>query len=86
MNKNFKCDKCGKCCQNLSRSNLYSDLDRGDGICKYYNIKTHLCNIYDTRPIKCRIIDSYEFYKEIFSYDEYIKINEEGCRKIKEEL
>lgn len=31
----FVCDKCGCCCRNLDKSEIYSELDRGDGSCKY---------------------------------------------------
>ena len=50
----FACDKCGLCCQNLNRSPIYSSLHDGDGICRYYNSDTHLCTIYDHRPIICK--------------------------------
>ena len=40
---------------NLDKSDLYSDLNRGDGICKYFDEQTHLCSIYDERPEKCNI-------------------------------
>lgn len=48
----FHCDCCGLCCMNLDKSDLYSDLNRGDGICKYFDEQTHLCSIYDERPEK----------------------------------
>lgn len=86
MSKEFECNKCGKCCRNLSKSQIYSDLDRGDGVCRFYNEKTHLCNIYEHRPIKCRIKESYVFFKEIYTYEEYLSLNSEGCKRIKEVL
>lgn len=49
----FECDKCGACCRSLKCSELYSKLDRGDGVCKYLN--DNLCSIYDTRPVLCRV-------------------------------
>ena len=61
----FKCDKCGLCCQNLKKSYLYKDLDRGDGICKYYNTETKLCTIYSSRPLICNIEESYYKYFRI---------------------
>lgn len=42
----FKCDKCGLCCENLKMSSLYKELDRGDGICKNYDVNTKLCNLF----------------------------------------
>ena len=44
--------KCG-CCPNLHRSNLYVDLDRGDGVCKYLDGNLH--SIYEIRYLKCRV-------------------------------
>ena len=46
----FNCNKCGLCCQNLNE--YYLDLDRGDGVCRYFNEKTRLCDIYEKRPMK----------------------------------
>ncbi len=56
----FVCDKCGLCCKNLKNNDLYSDLDRGDGVCKY--LKDNLCSIYDHRPLKCNTDKFYEKY------------------------
>ncbi len=28
----FKCDCCGECCRNLDKSDLYKELNRGDGV------------------------------------------------------
>lgn len=81
----FKCDKCGSCCRLLRRSDLYKDLDRGDGICKYlYN---NLCTIYEKRPLKCRVDDSYhQIFKSQMSLEEYYKMNYEACFLIKKEV
>ena len=27
----FECDSCGLCCMNIYKSEIYSELDRGDG-------------------------------------------------------
>ena len=54
----FKCDCCGECCRNLDKSDLYKELNRGDGVCKF--LMENLCSIYDNRPLLCRIDDSYD--------------------------
>lgn len=78
----FKCDKCGQCCRNLHLSEIYSDLDRGDGVCKY--LQGDLCSIYENRPLKCRIDEGYEaFYKDSMSKDEYYRLNYAGCEQLK---
>lgn len=80
----FKCDKCGICCRNLDKSSLYSDLDRGDGTCKY--LKGNLCSIYDNRPLPCRVDECYDLYfKNIMSREEYYEKNYAFCKKLKKE-
>ena len=56
----FPCDKCGECCRNLNLSKVYSELDRGDGVCRY--LDGNLCSIYQNRPVLCRIDESYEIF------------------------
>ena len=78
----FKCDKCGKCCRNLDLSEIYRELDRGDGVCKY--LKDNLCSIYNQRPIICRVDEMYDLYfAAIMTKDEYYKQNYEACKKLK---
>lgn len=69
---------------NLNLSSLYSDLDRGDGICKYFDTDNKLCSIYETRPLKCNIDKSYELYfKDQLTRDEYYEINYRACKELK---
>lgn len=80
----FFCEKCGECCKHLDRSDLYKDLDRGDGVCKY--LKQNICSIYDKRPIICRVDESYySFFKEQISLENYYKLNYDACNKLKKE-
>ena len=80
----FFCEKCGECCKHLDRSDLYKDLDRGDGVCKY--LKQNICSIYDKRPIICRVDESYySFFKEQISLEDYYKLNYDACNKLKKE-
>ena len=70
----FKCDKCGECCRNLDKSDLYKDLDRGDGTCKY--LDGNICSIYEERPLLCRVDESYEvLFKDIINRSDYYKFN-----------
>ena len=79
----FECDQCGECCRNLHMSDIYADLDSGDGTCKYLN--GNLCSIYENRPLKCRIEDSYHaFFENEMSMEDYYKINYEMCKILKE--
>ncbi len=46
----FSCDCCGCCCRNLKKSELYAQLDRGDGTCIY--LKENLSKNKVILPIK----------------------------------
>lgn len=79
----FVCDKCGCCCRNLDKSELYRSLDRGDGICKY--LVDNLCSIYETRPDICNIEKGYDlFFKEFMTKEEYYSLNIQACKILKE--
>lgn len=80
----FQCDKCGKCCENLNQSDLYESLNRGDGTCKFYDEQKRLCSIYSHRPIICNVDEAYEkFFKELYTKEEYYKMNHRACEKLK---
>lgn len=77
----FECNRCGECCRNLNKADIYKELDRGDGICKY--LKGDDCSIYEDRPLLCRIDECYDvFFKEQYSKQEYYELNYEVCRKL----
>lgn len=80
----FNCDQCGLCCKSLHDSEMYKDLNRGDGVCKHYDEVTNLCSIYDKRPLKCRIDDMYEKkFKQLLTLEQYYELNYEGCKTLK---
>jgi Fe-S-cluster containining protein len=82
--KMFKCDCCGLCCMNLKMSELYSDLDRGDGICRYFDNIPKLCSVYNDRPDKCNVDKMYEkFYKDKMTIEEYYELNYVVCNNFK---
>lgn len=79
----FKCDKCGLCCTHLSGSSIYAKLDRGDGICKYFDGR--LCSIFENRPLLCRIDESYEiFFSGKMTRKEFYELNYKSCIELKE--
>ncbi len=78
----FDCDKCGECCRNLDKSSIYNSLHNGDSVCKY--LKGNLCNIYENRPLLCRIDECYDkFFKSVYTYEEYIHLNRLWCAELK---
>lgn len=78
----FNCDKCGICCEHIDGVDLYAQLDRGDGVCKY--LKDNLCSIYDTRPLLCRVDESWEkiFFAQM-SKEDFYELNYKACKALK---
>lgn len=69
---------------NLKMSDVYNDLDRGDGICRYFDIGSKLCSIYENRPDKCNVDKMYDnYYKDILTKEAYYERNYEACRLLK---
>ena len=63
-------------------SEIYSDLDRGDGICRF--LRGNLCSIYDNRPLKCRIDECYEeFFKDSMTIEEFYDENYKMCEALR---
>lgn len=80
----FICDCCGLCCRNLNKSDLYADLNRGDGVCKFLDEEENLCSIYNERPLKCNIDKLYDMcFKEKMTREEYYKLNYIVCNELK---
>lgn len=75
----FNCLKCGECCKNLHKSDFYKNLHNGNGICIY--LKNNECTIYKNRPLLCRIEESYIFFKEKLTKEEYYELNYHECYK-----
>ena len=84
-NLHFHCDRCGLCCQRVGFSEVYKHLDRGDGVCRYYEVVTHRCSIYDIRPVICNVEMFYErFMKQKMSKEDFFALNYTVCLKLKE--
>lgn len=79
----FPCNSCGKCCRRVNLSDLTNYLDRGDGICRNFDEVSNLCNIYNDRPLICRVEDYYKTYlSDQIGWDEFVKINLDICEKL----
>lgn len=79
----FVCDRCGCCCRNLDKSEIYHEMDRGDGVCKY--LVGNLCSIYDNRPDICNIEKGYQlFFEKIMTKEEYYSLTIQACNILKE--
>jgi Fe-S-cluster containining protein len=83
----FECSRCGACCSNLKEFHgIYDDLDNGNGCCKYFDSTTKLCTIYDTRPQKCNIDESFRRFSSFVSYSIYIESTKIGCQYLKSKI
>lgn len=83
--KNFSCTQCGLCCQHVNFAVETQFLDRGDGVCKHYDLETKNCLIYEVRPDICRVDKSYDdIYKDLYTWDEYVELNLKVCRELQE--
>lgn len=79
----FKCTKCGQCCKNVNLSIIYNYLDRGDGCCRYLDLKNNLCTIYEQRPLICQVDACYErYFKSIYTLEEYYEMNYKVCKQL----
>ena len=84
MNKTqFPCNTCGHCGRSVHLSAETNFLNRGDGICQFFDENTHLCKIYNNRPIVCRVEDYYDAYlTNFYTWDVFINMNIEICHKL----
>jgi Fe-S-cluster containining protein len=81
----FPCSGCGVCCQNISTVNELKDYDLGNGICKYFDLQSKLCIIYDNRPDICQVDKMYGIKYHIeYSKKEFYKLNADSCNNMQD--
>lgn len=80
MTRFFPCNQCGACCKSIRLSKITNWLDRGDGVCKYFDENQNTCTIYDNRPEVCNVQKMYEkHYAKQFSWDDFVILNQTSC-------
>ena len=59
--------------------------DLGNGVCKYLDLDSNMCKIYDDRPEICNIESMYKkhFYR-FYTKEEFIRLNIESCNAMQE--
>ncbi|WP_408869623.1 YkgJ family cysteine cluster protein [Commensalibacter oyaizuii] len=83
MTSKFPCYKCGCCCQHVNLSEETLDLDRGDGVCQFYEESTRLCSVYKNRPEICQIDLQYKMkFSNVYTWNQFVELNLEACKKI----
>ncbi|GAA7083427.1 YkgJ family cysteine cluster protein [Helicobacter pylori] len=45
----FPCISCGLCCKNITGIDELIEFDAGNGVCKFLDLETNLCKIYESR-------------------------------------
>ncbi|MCG3746033.1 YkgJ family cysteine cluster protein [Vibrio cincinnatiensis] len=81
--KPFPCSSCGLCCRRVNQSMETAFLDRSDGVCRYFDEQTHLCTVYEQRPLVCRVEDYYkENLASSITWDAFIDLNVEICNEL----
>jgi len=79
----FPCTACGACCRSLAGSPLYSELDRGDGVCRHLDERSNLCRIYEERPVICRVADMHGHFADRLSWPEFVELNLRACAELR---
>jgi len=70
----------------LNLNTIYNYLDRGDGTCKFFNEKTKLCSIYNSRPDICRVDSIYlQYFQESITKEEFYSLNMAYCLELQKE-
>ena len=84
IKRDFRCTQCGLCCQCISE--LLPEFDLGNGTCKWYNPETHLCEIYDDRPLICNVKRIWEevLREKGISWKDWCDENYACCKKLQE--
>lgn len=81
----FPCTQCGACCRHVDLSELTAYLNRGDGVCRHYDINTRLCLIYEQRPDVCRVDTYYkQHFQERINWDKFVELNLIACEQLNE--
>lgn len=81
----FPCSGCGLCCRNISKVEGLREFDLGNGTCKYLDIVSNACAIYDTRPEICNIDTMFEKeYIQYFPKKEFYILNANVCNHLQE--
>jgi Fe-S-cluster containining protein len=77
----FPCSKCGACCRRVGGYNGFPEPVNPDGSCSHLQ-KDNSCGIYETRPMVCRVEESFETLNLGITKEEYYRKNSIECNKM----
>ncbi|WQZ86776.1 YkgJ family cysteine cluster protein [Helicobacter pylori] len=78
----FPCTSCGLCCKNITGIIELIEFDAGNGVCKFLDLETNLCKIYESRPLICRID---EVHKKIYSHLDGIRFRQAQLEDLRDD-
>lgn len=82
----FPCTRCGECCRRVNQADETKWLDRGDGICRHFDVLSKLCYIYHERPQICRVDEMfYALFYHRMNKDEFYRLNADSCNLMQEQ-
>ncbi|GAA9177759.1 hypothetical protein Taiwan44_08550 [Helicobacter pylori] len=55
----FPCISCGLCCKNIAGIVELVGFDAGNGVCKFLDLETNLCKIYESCPLICMVDEAH---------------------------
>ncbi|WP_339289054.1 YkgJ family cysteine cluster protein [Ureibacillus sp. FSL K6-0786] len=78
------CTSCGACCASIDGIEFLSKFNQ-NGICD--KLKNNQCSIYESRPLLCRIDDSYDqLFSSYMTKQEFYRLNAKACNELQEKL
>ena len=79
----FPCTGCGLCCRHIEDIAELKDYNLGNGVCKYFDITTNSCTIYNHRPDICKVDKMFDIkYHQYFSKEDFYEKNAEVCNSL----
>ncbi|MFJ7407673.1 MULTISPECIES: YkgJ family cysteine cluster protein [unclassified Lysinibacillus] len=80
----FPCTSCGACCLSIEGIEFLKDFNV-NGKCNL--LENNGCSIYETRPLLCRIDESYnQIFINYMTKEEYYFQNAKACNQLQEKL
>lgn len=79
----FPCTQCGACCASIEGIDFLMEYNQ-NGRCRH--LVNHLCDIYDERPLLCRIDEAYEqIFSAHMTKEDYYEANAKACNLLQEQ-
>lgn len=82
--KTFPCTSCGACCSSIVGIDFLKEFNQ-DGKCSM--LKNNKCTIYESRPLLCKIDESYDqIFSSYMTKEDFYLQNAKACNELQEKL